>query len=640
VVEENHEEERHASVEVKGAFEVLSPNPVLQVSELEELRRRVAALEEPAESAGRVTRHEHPEWEDSNLESTRMMEPLPTYLEHKASKLNELRERVAALNEPPETMDHRPWNNHVELHENLSEVAEILESLSKEPSWNHRDIAKLRNQVEGLEDSVEMEESNFEKIHAEQDEVNSDLADLSIPLSKEPSWQYRHLEELRRKFAAQEDFPPLCLTPESTSNLESRAQDFPWRQRYLGMLQRKFAKQREMLDAGVSSTEEPARVHIMGLTDTGKYIAQALANNGIPVTILMHRPMIMQDWHDEGQTMSVLRGKEITDVSGFHIESSAGFQRTHYDQRFVGFGDHLEHTSEPPETVIDTLIVATDPGVTVGAMRRIRNRLRSTSSICFVQDGLGIVQKVSQALFPDPLERPSYILANMSHKLGHAGQFSVQEVKPGMLTCTKLPRFSATTLEDGGPPIRRLDYSWSPSAKRLVQCLLVVPEFDTSTLKHINFHKKQLHQLVASAIIGPMSVIFECTNDQLLYNHKIWKYMMIVLTELSHIVRSLPELQDTPNIQKIFSVDRLQKEIIGKIAKSGKTQSHMLRAVRNGNRTDIEFTLGYLLNRAHELGIECPVTYALMLQVEGKQQYHNRRVRGYIPWEKDNHDVR
>src|SRR5438874_1470778 len=54
-------------------------------------------------------------------------------------------------------------------------------------------------------------------------------------------------------------------------------------------------------------------IHILGLGAVGKYIAHNLA--GQPdaplVTLLMHRPLLMQQWHDEGAAIRLLKNGKI-----------------------------------------------------------------------------------------------------------------------------------------------------------------------------------------------------------------------------------------------------------------------------------------------------------------------------------------
>jgi 2-dehydropantoate 2-reductase len=379
-------------------------------------------------------------------------------------------------------------------------------------------------------------------------------------------------------------------------------------------------------------------IHILGMGAVGKYIAHSLASlpHAPPITLLMHRPLLIQQWHDEGAVIRLVKNGNIHVQSGFHVESSAPFQRVYSQQRFPGFGKNLEHSAEPPHSIIDTLIVTTDPNTTTSALSSIRHRLRSSSTIFLVQDGLGIVQKLNTAVFPDPDRRPTYVLGSISHKIvSTEHKFTIEEKSPGVISCAKLPFVSAKKLEREGPVTIRKDFSWSPQARNLVTTLARTPDFHTKTLGHKSFYVTQLEKLAVGAVIGPLTVAFDCSNDQLLYNYNISLSMKFLLKEISQIICSLPELATLPKIPVSFSAERLEWIVLSTIQKTGKNLSSMLQDVRAGKRTDIEFYNGYLNRRASELGIDCPRNHMLLHLVKGKAAIQSREENGYIPFEEE-----
>ncbi|KAK6580594.1 hypothetical protein PZA11_006830 [Diplocarpon coronariae] len=379
-------------------------------------------------------------------------------------------------------------------------------------------------------------------------------------------------------------------------------------------------------------------IHMLGLGSAGKYIAHSIAAlpNAPPVTLLMHRPLMMQHWHDEGAAIHVIKGNKINTQTNFHIESSAGFSRQDPHQQFPGFGPNLEHTAEPPNFPIDTLIVTTQTFKTVSALNSIKHRLRHTSTIFFVNDGLGLAELVNEKVFPDPYFRPTYILGNMTHDLESTERnFTLIEKNPGRLECSKLPQQFVSQVGRSSAQLRKHDYSWTVGASHLVGTLARIPELSTSTLGHKSFYVSQLQTLVAGAIIGPLSVVFDATNDYLLYNYNASLTMKSLLEEFSRLICSLPELQSLPKLRDVFSPKKLEATIVSKINKSGKNVSKMLQATRAGDRTDIMFYNGYLDRRSKQLGIDMPRNEMLLQLVRGKGAMQSRAMNNYIPWEED-----
>ncbi|KAH7381758.1 ketopantoate reductase PanE/ApbA C terminal-domain-containing protein [Cadophora sp. MPI-SDFR-AT-0126] len=388
------------------------------------------------------------------------------------------------------------------------------------------------------------------------------------------------------------------------------------------------------------SKQEPVNrtIHVLGLGAAGKYIAHSLASLPFapPITLLMHRPLMMQQWHDEGAAIHVIRGGEIKTQSNFHIESSAHFIREDPRQRFPGFGPKLEHSSEPPNYPIDALIVTTEAYRTVSALMAIRHRLGRGSAIFILNNGLGLAERLNEKVFPDSNTRPTYILGNMSHKLESTERhFTLIERNPGRLECSKFPQVSMTRKASYAPTLTRKDFSWTAPASYLVGTLARTPEFRTVTLGHKSFYQSQFQNLAAGAVIGPLSVAFDCTNDLLLYNYSASQAMKLLLREISLVIRSLPELQSLPDLNETFGVKRLEAIIVSKLAKSGRNLSAMLQSTRAGNRTNIDYYNGYIERRAKEVGIDTPRNQMMLLLVKGKSAAKSRELNSYIPFEED-----
>lgn len=386
----------------------------------------------------------------------------------------------------------------------------------------------------------------------------------------------------------------------------------------------------EMLSQSVSRT-----IHILGLGTTGKFIAYTLASltDPPPVTLLMHRPLLMQKWYEEGAAISLSRDGQLNTRSGFNIESSTGGVRESPSQRFLGFGSNLEFTMEPPNTAIDTLIVTTEPSITASALLNIRRRLSKSSTIYFLQDGLGVIDRVNDIVFPDPIQRPTYFLGRITHGLAPTRKaFTVTEYHTGTITCSRQPR-RTTSQFTAGPRVSRIDFSWTPQEKYLVTTLTRAPELNTVLKGHKSFYKAHLQQLVCNAVIGPLTVALDCSSAQLLCNDGATKMMRSLLDEVSSVLLSLPEVRGLKNVSSDLSAKKLGDIVVWKIKSSGGAISPMLQDVKAGKRTDIDFYNGYIATRAAEFGIKCPVNDLLINIVKSKQAMKAREKDSYIPFE-------
>ncbi|KAI1007025.1 hypothetical protein K3495_g1186 [Podosphaera aphanis] len=376
-------------------------------------------------------------------------------------------------------------------------------------------------------------------------------------------------------------------------------------------------------------------IHILGMGPEGQYIAHCISRlpHAPPVILLMHRPLMMQQWHDEGAAIKIFYEDKIFTQSGFHIESSANFRRTSPDQRFAGFGENLEHTSEPPDYIIDTLIITTESSVTIAALDAIKHRIRSTTTICIIQDGLGIVQKINRIIFTDQFQRPTYVLGFLKVKLSTTENvFTHRQKGSSIFYCSKLPRLRVTQSESRAP-ITRVDFSWSPEAKHLISTLARIPELNTTALGHKDFHKRHLLRVVFGAVIEPLTVAFDCTNQHLLFNSEIYRIIKLLIDEISMIFTRLPELRNIKDVSTDFGSFNLEKRVFARIRQSKTNVSPMLQRIRKGKKTEVDFFTGYVIERARRLGIACPNNQMMYNLVRGKERMMKRIHDNYIPFE-------
>ena len=117
-------------------------------------------------------------------------------------------------------------------------------------------------------------------------------------------------------------------------------------------------------------------------------------------------------------------------------------------------------------------------------------------------------------------------------------------------------------------------------------------------------------------------------NGSILYNFAITRNMRLLLAETSLVIRSLPELQNIPNIAKRFSSQRLETLVVSVANTTRDNISSMLADVRAGRQTEVEYINGYIVKRGEEIGIKCVVNYSTMQMVIGKSAVTQREVRG------------
>jgi len=170
--------------------------------------------------------------------------------------------------------------------------------------------------------------------------------------------------------------------------------------------------------------------------------------------------------------------------------------------------------------------------------------------------------------------------------------------------------------------VRRLkNREWvvPPRNRHILRTFTRVHELHAVGVHRQEFLKTQLEKLAVNAVIGPLSVIFDCFNDKLLHNYHVSQIIKTLTQEISAVLIALPELKDFDKRLHLFGPERLQALVVSVCKTTGANRSAMLLDVMQGKRTEIDYYSGYLLMRAEQLGIYCPSLEMTLAAVKGKQ---------------------
>lgn len=382
-------------------------------------------------------------------------------------------------------------------------------------------------------------------------------------------------------------------------------------------------------------------IHILGTGSIGKLVAHSLRGlpNPPPVTLLLHKGSLYTEWVEGRKEITLVTKGTSVSHGGFNAElARAGF-RMH--QRAVGLEEVLEerqagdiaphlrraHGSEDiavpdigNEGYIQNLIVTAKAGNTVGALLSVKHRLGPTSSILFLQNGLGVIEEVNQKVFPDPGTRPTYLQGVISHGVNSSESWTAIHAGQGSISISILPR------ED------RSEYKASPeSARYLLRTVCRSPVLAAIGDQPTELLQKQLSKLAVNCVINPLTTMIDARNGAIFNNKALERTMRLLLMEISLVIRNLPELQALPNTSRRFSVDTLYRSVYMTANQTAENISSTLADVRNGNRTEIDYLNGYIVKRGEELGIKCFMNYMMQQMVKGKRMVVRKELLSELP---------
>jgi 2-dehydropantoate 2-reductase len=387
-------------------------------------------------------------------------------------------------------------------------------------------------------------------------------------------------------------------------------------------------------------------IHILGLTPIGKLVAHSiasLANDRPSIVYLEHRPWIRRLWTTEGQAIEVVKGGSSTFRAGIRFEPTPPYRS---DLDISLEKDPLNSRHNPP--TIDHLVLATPTIDTTRALFSLKDRLGPSSTICFLQNAMGLIDEVNEMVFPDFATRPRYMIASTSHGVVNHTSRSFSVVQHGtvdMYLCLVPHSTRSFSSNPDGRGVEvtskestdnRMIYSWNSSARTLLKIFTRLPNLTASGVEYPRIFREQLQRLAVAAVIGPLSVIFDCRNGGLLFNHEISELMRDLLREICLVIRYLPELEGQPisGILDEFSAERFQQRVTRIASQTRQDMNNMLRDVTNGRKSEIDYINGYIVKRGEELGINCSVNRSIILMVKAKGRMKEKEKSLYIPFEK------
>lgn len=382
-----------------------------------------------------------------------------------------------------------------------------------------------------------------------------------------------------------------------------------------------------------STVDVPRRIYILGAGGIGGFVAHSLASlpQPPPITLLLSTRQRLSDWYEQGQSVKLTTHGMLDTKSNIDAEdirppkptpelASAELASATNSPLSLSASSNC-----PQDGIIHNLIVSVKAFSTVGALMKVAHRLTPESSILFLQNGMGIIEEVNERVFPDPTQRPQYMLGVISHGVYTTKPFALVHSGAGTIALAILPR----NIEEVKP-------HFVPSALYLLRTLTRSPVLAAVGFAPTDLLQLQIEKIAINAIINPLTALMDCLNGDLLHRPSISRVMRLLLAEISLVIKSLPELQGVPNVKMRFDIKRLEGQVIRIATKTAANRSSMLQDIRRGQQTEIEYLTGYLVRRGEEVGIQCVMNFMIKHMVKAKEGMERERHGHLLPIEPRN----
>ena len=402
----------------------------------------------------------------------------------------------------------------------------------------------------------------------------------------------------------------------------------------------------------------PRKIYVLGTGNIGKLVAHSLAGitNPPEITLLLHSLPTLRAWLEEGRAIKIITHGVADTRTRFNVEAYDPEVWRSEDRRGIEPGrENVGQYDKTPASdleyerlnryqrlrreigldrdsneIIHNLVISTKAVNTIAALGPLKHRLNASSTVLFLQNGMGMVEEVCEKLFLEVETRPTFMVGIISHGVYSQSPFTAVHAGFGTTAVGILPRYpfrSRSTKQSDDP--------WSASSRYMLRTLTRTPILAAVGFSQVDLLLQQLEKLAINAVINPLTVLLNCRNGDLLYNFASTRTIRLLLAEISLVIRNLPELDGIPNINTRFSPDRLETLVVGVASKTSSNISSMLQDVRRGKETEIEYINGYIVRRGEELGVKCVMNYMLVQLVKARQMLLSTRAQEYVPLEKE-----
>ena len=356
-------------------------------------------------------------------------------------------------------------------------------------------------------------------------------------------------------------------------------------------------------------------VYILGGNPQATYLAHILSR--VPKTprvrLLLFSKQFAENWRRQGSQVQILRpGKKMEPIRlrGEIVKPPPNPMRELAARARRGMKRSRAINAPRRQPIIQNLVVTEACVPSIAAIARIRHRLDNNSTICLVQPGLGVVERLNELYFPDPETRPRYILAHMTHDLGYTNRpFTAAELKPGKLILTlypppqlQPPEAAAATAAALATPRGTLitndasragvkefakqlaapDEEIDPSAKfvlpkgerwqvhaamtnhglHLLYLLGVAPTLGTGFYRYGMFLQRKLPAMIALSASETIATVLDLPlGDAIMHNGEARALLQGLVTEMIDVVRALPETRADPKLLDFVTSGRLERHV-------------------------------------------------------------------------------
>jgi 2-dehydropantoate 2-reductase len=298
---------------------------------------------------------------------------------------------------------------------------------------------------------------------------------------------------------------------------------------------------------------------------------------------------------------------------------------------------HIHHTLLP----IESLIVTVKAYRAVDAVKALVPRLRPDSTIVLLHNGMGVYERLVEDVFRNPDQRPHFVVTVNDHGAWNKDFFHTVHAGVGAITfgivADPRGRNFETPVAGADVPspeqLQSLDNIMSPkegddspyrSLRNTVAALSNLSGLNAAwkPISHVETAMKR--KLVVNSVVNPLTALLGCRNGELLETAEAGKIIHRVCFEAAQAfaMQAQEEGSDEEKDVRVrmglsrvspgLTAKALEQECLRVIKVTAGNISSMLRDVRSGSYTEIDYINGYLVGLGRPFGLPMTTTTTLL----------------------------
>lgn len=358
-----------------------------------------------------------------------------------------------------------------------------------------------------------------------------------------------------------------------------------------------------LVSAQAAKSPTPHKIHVLGEDARSKFIAHALSGLYESVEMLGWTPRQHSTRYSNIQFARQKNQRKASDtVKNAAIQS--------------------DKKAKEDNSLIDRLVVSGSGHEAVAALNSVKHRLNKDTTVCLMNDGLGVLEEVRKRVFEGTMDTPDFLLGHMSHKLAFNRRLdAVKQLRFGQLLVTP-PYTTATRTQ-----------SRTSARTNFVESLKATKHLNPSMATYDEWLRFKLPTVIFNAVVETVCVLLDTSYRELLQNTAGRRMMSQLLDEIVVVLENIPELRGSAAIRKFVQGKSIQSLLYQGIMAKKSQPSDLVRRLETGLPTDVEYCTGYFISRAQQIGADMPFNTMMRDMVKARHSRLIESRNSYIPFE-------